>query len=121
MDRLGFIHEKLDIKIFILFILRRLPGVVDPDTLLELCQCDGGVGYFDYSDCLSELVDTGHIDECEGGYRITEKGARNADTVESSLPSSVSPEGVKSINSSPMDKRRSACWSLLPTGFAARP
>ena len=89
MDRLGFIHEKLDIKIFILFILRRLPGVVDPDTLLELCQCDGGVGYFDYSDCLSELVDTGHIDECEGGYRITEKGARNADTVESSLPYSV--------------------------------
>lgn len=26
MDRLGFIHEKLDIKILILFILRRLPG-----------------------------------------------------------------------------------------------
>ena len=33
MDRFGFIHEKLDIKILILFILRRLPGVVDRETL----------------------------------------------------------------------------------------
>ena len=29
MDRLGFIHEKLDIKIFILFILRRLLHLQD--------------------------------------------------------------------------------------------
>ena len=56
MDQFGFIHEKLDIKILILFVLRRLPGTVEPETLLELCQCDSGIGYFDYSDCLSELI-----------------------------------------------------------------
>lgn len=89
MPQHGMIHEKLDIKILILFILRRLPGVVEPETLLDLAQCDAGVGYFDYSDCLAELVATGHIDEVDGGYRITAKGARNADTVESSLPYSV--------------------------------
>ena len=58
MDRFGFIHEKLDIKILILFILRRLPGVVDRETLGELCQCDNGIGYFDYSDCLASLPRT---------------------------------------------------------------
>lgn len=89
MDRLGFIHEELDIKILILYILRRLPGAVEPETLLELCQCDGGVGYFEYSDCLNDLVENGHITQTEEGYRITEKGARNADAVESSLPYSV--------------------------------
>ena len=63
MDRLGFIHEKLDIKILILFILRRLPGTVNRDMLSDFTQCDGGVGYFDFSDCLSELVDTGLVTE----------------------------------------------------------
>ena len=103
MDSFGFIHEKLDIKILILFVLRRLPGAVDPETLLELCQCDGGIGYFDWSDCLSELVETGHIEESEDGYRITEKGARNADTVESSLPYSVRVKAMRLI--APVEER----------------
>lgn len=89
MNRHGFIHEELDIKILILYILRRLPGTVEPEILLELCQCDGGIGYFDYSDCLNDLVENEHIEKNEEGYCITEKGARNADAVESSLPYSV--------------------------------
>lgn len=103
MDNFGFIHEKLDIKILILFILRRLPDVVDPETLLELCQCDDGIGYFDYAECLSELVDTGHIEREEDGYRITEKGARNADAVESSLPYSVRMKALRLLT--PVEER----------------
>ena len=95
MDRLGFIHEKLDIKILILFILRRLPGTVERDMLSDFTQCDGGVGYFDFSDCLSELVDTGLVTESPEGYRITEKGAQAGETVESSLPYSVRKKAEK--------------------------
>lgn len=90
MDNFGFIHGELDTKLLILFILRRLPRPVDGDTLAELCFCDTGVSWFDYSQCLADLVDTGHIDKLENGrYMITEKGDRNCATTESSLPYSV--------------------------------
>ena len=90
MDHLGFIHEELDIKILILYILRRLPGSVDPNTLCDLCRdCDTGVGYCAYSDCLADLIDNGLIAESEEGLRITEKGAKNVEVVETSIPYSV--------------------------------
>ena len=108
MERFGFIHEKLDIKILILFILRRLPGEVDPSTLAELCQCDEGIGYFDYCDCLAELVESDHIKETETGYTITEKGIRNADAVESSLPYSVRSKALKLIAPVEEQLRRAA-------------
>ena len=57
MDHFGFIHEKMDIKILILFVLNLLPAPVDSLTLSELVFCDDGIGYFDYSDCLAELVE----------------------------------------------------------------
>ena len=89
MEGIGFIHEKLDIKILILYILNHLPAAVDAQTLSDLVFCDNGIGYFDYSDCLAELVDTAHITEEGGKYRITEKGSRNVNEVASSLPYSV--------------------------------
>ncbi len=115
MDNLGFIHEKLDIKILILFVLRRLPGEVDPETLLDICRCDDGIGYFDYSDCLSELVESGHIAESEDGYSITEKGIRNADAVESSLPYSVRSKALRLLAPVEEQMRRAALLTARHT------
>ena len=44
-ERYGVLREKLDIKILLLFILRRLPGVCSAETLAELVMRDAGVGY----------------------------------------------------------------------------
>lgn len=89
MDRHGFIHEKLDIKILILYILRRLPAKVGFDELTDFVMIDNGFDYFEYTQCLSELVDTEHVDQNDNFYKITTKGANHGDTVESSLPYSV--------------------------------
>ena len=79
-------QEKLDIKILILFILRRLPGEVEGETLANLVLADGAAGYFEYAECLAELEDSRHVERKGNAYRITEKGNRNCEIVESSLP-----------------------------------
>ena len=79
-------QEKLDIKILILFILRRLPEAVEGETLANLALADGAAGYFEYAECLAELEDSGHVERKGHTYRITEKGNRNCEIVESSLP-----------------------------------
>ena len=69
-------QEKLDIKILILFILRRLPDAVEGETLANLALGDDAVGYFEYAECLAELEDSGHVERSGRMYRITEKGSR---------------------------------------------
>lgn len=88
-ERLGFIHEKLDIKILILFILRRLPEPVTFETLSDLTMCDEGISYFDFAECVSELVKTEHLSTDGHTYSITEKGITNGEITEDSLPFSV--------------------------------
>ena len=89
MERLGFIHGKLDIKMLILFVLGRLESAIDHDTLTELVLCDDGISYFDLSECVAELVQTDHIREENGLFAITEKGIKNGKITENSLPYSV--------------------------------
>ncbi len=107
MERLGFIHEKLDIKILILFILRRLPGIVAPIDLQDFTQqCDDGFGYFDYTDCLAELVESGLVIEEETGLSISKRGAAAVDEVQSSLPYSVRKKAEKIIGPEAERRRR---------------
>ena len=85
----GFIHEKLEIKILILFMLRRLPVPVPLDTLAELTICDDGISYFDFTQCVAELVETGHLYFREDMYSLTAKGAHNGEVTENGLPYSI--------------------------------
>lgn len=91
-DGQGFIHEELDLKILILYILNKLSGPVDIYQLFDICKCDNAVGYFDYSQCLNDLIDNANVktseedDEC---VVITEKGRSNVSAVGGTLPNSV--------------------------------
>ena len=81
----GFIHDKLEIKFLILYIAARIIEPIPFDTVLDLAMCDEGVDYFDFY--MLHCLDEGTIDA--GMYSITEKGTRNSQICESSLPYSV--------------------------------
>ena len=104
----GFIHDKLEIKLLILYVLRRLPAEIDAEKLAELVLIDGGIGYFDYKDCLAELVQTAQVEEGEDGYRVTAKGSRNGEILEAGLPYSVRSKAEKTLAPVAEEMRRSA-------------
>ena len=82
----GFIHDKLEIKFLILYIAARVIEPIPFDTVLDLTMCDDGVDYFDFSECLNDLVKTEHLTLSEDGlYSITDKGLRNSQICYSSL------------------------------------
>lgn len=90
MANRGFIRDELDIKVLILYIAARTIEPVPFDTMLALTLCDDAIDYFDFSECLADLVKTEHLTLSEDGfYAITEKGQRNSRIWESSLPYSV--------------------------------
>jgi len=85
----GFIHEKIEIKILILYILRRIPMSITFDELTGLVMCDDGISYFDFSECVAELIKTGHVRYMDNRYSLTVKGMRNGEITEKSLPITV--------------------------------
>lgn len=89
MPRYGFIHDKLDIKFLILYLMSRTEGAINFATLTDLAMCDEGVDYFLFSQAVSELVASEHLQIENDLYSITEKGRKNGEICESSLPFSV--------------------------------
>lgn len=88
--QLGFIHTEMDLKVLILFILRRLPGAASWDELTDMTLLtDSAIGYFDFTECLTDLVRTEHVEKGDSGYVITDKGRVNGEAMESTLPYSV--------------------------------
>lgn len=89
MPRYGFIHDKLDIKFLILYLMARTEGAINFAALTDLAMCDDGVDYFLFSQAVSELVNSDHLQINDELYSITEKGRKNGEICESSLPFSV--------------------------------
>ena len=85
----GFIHEKLEIKILILLVLRHMREPAAFDVLTELVMCEDGISYFDFAECVAELVATEHLALSDNKYSLTQKGARNCEITENNLPYSV--------------------------------
>lgn len=82
----GFIHDKLDMKVYLLYLLSRLCSPVDFSALTELALAERGTEYFLFAQALAELKDSGHVTEEEDCYAATDKGRYISTDSEGSLP-----------------------------------
>lgn len=90
MQRLGFIHDMMDVKVLILFVAARSSYPLTAQEVYELCYQDDCLSYFDVYQAIPEMVKSGHLREVDGEkYEITEKGRETGTLTEDSIAFTV--------------------------------
>ena len=90
MQRLGFIHDMMDVKVLILYVAARSNYPLTSQEVYELCYQDDCLSYFDVCTAIPEMVNSGHLQEVEEGrYEITEKGRADGELTADSIAFTV--------------------------------
>ena len=90
MQRLGFIHDMLDVKVLVLFVAARANYPMTTQEIYELCYQDECLSYFDVCTAVPEMVNSGHLKEVDGDrYEITERGREAGTLTEDSIAFTV--------------------------------
>ena len=98
MRRLGFIHDMLDVKVLILFVMARVSYPVTTQQIYELCYQDDCLSYFDVCTAIPEMVKSGHLKELESdSYEITEKGRADGSLTEDSVAFTVKQKAENAV------------------------
>ena len=81
MEHLGYIHNILDVKVLILYVMALVETPVTAQTIYEFCYQDDSLSYFDVQESIPQMVTSGHLEQLDDDrYVITEKG-RGAEEV----------------------------------------
>ena len=90
MQRLGFIHDMLDVKVLILYVTARASYPLTSQEIYELCYQDDCLSYFDVCTAIPQMVKSGHLQQLENErYEITEKGKEAGQLTEDSIAFTV--------------------------------
>ena len=109
MQRLGFIHDMLDVKVLILFVMARVGYSVNTQQIYELCYQDDCLSYFDVFTAIPEMVASGHLKQLEDDtYVITEKGKADGSLTEDSIAFTVKQRAENAVSRFNRQIRRSS-------------
>lgn len=118
MQRLGFIHDMMDVKVLILFVASRSNYPMTTQEIYELCFQDDCLSYFDVCTAIPEMVSSGHLREVEGErFEITEKGRQDGELTADSIAYSVKQRAENAVARYNRQIRRS---SFVKTQIEAR-
>ena len=109
MQRLGFIHDMLDVKVLILFVMARVSYPVNIQQIYELSYQDDCLSYFDVCTAVPEMVQSKHLKELDNDcYEITEKGRADGALTEDSIAYTVKCRAENAVNKFNRQIRRSS-------------
>ena len=99
MQRLGFIHDMLDVKVLILFVTARANYPMSLQEIYETCYVDDCLSYFDVCTAIPQMVETGHLKEVEEGkFVITDQGREDGTLTADSIAFTVRKKAEDLIN-----------------------
>ena len=109
MQRLGFIHDMMDVKVLILFVAARSNYPMTNQEIYELCYQDECLSYFDVCTAIPEMVKSGHLKQVEADkYAITEKGKADGSLTEDSIAFTVKQRAENAVAKYNRQIRRSS-------------
>ena len=109
MQRLGFIHNMMDVKVLILFVTARSNYPLTVQELYELCYQDECLSYFDVCTAIPEMVKSGHLKQVdEEKYAITDKGKADGSLTEDSIAFTVKQRAENAVAKYNRQIRRSS-------------
>ena len=109
MQRLGFIHDMMDVKVLILFVSARSGYPMTTQEIYELCYQDECLSYFDVCTAIPQMVKSGHLREMEGErYEITDKGREAGSLTEDSIAFTVKQRAENAVARFNRQMRRSS-------------
>ena len=118
MQRLGFIHDMMDVKVLILFAMARASYPMTVQEIYEVCYQDECLSYFDVCTAVPEMVTSGHLKELEDQkFEITEKGRSDGELTQDSIAFTVKQRTENAVARFNRQIRRS---SLVRTQIVAR-
>lgn len=108
MQRFGFIHGMMDVKVLALYVFARVDSPLTMLEAYELCYQDDCVSYFDVCTAIDEMVKSGHL-SCQDGqtYSITDKGRRDGSVTEDSIAYTVRVKAAVAAEEYNRDRKRS--------------
>ena len=108
MQRLGFIHDMMDVKVLILFVADRVEYPVTVQEIYELCYQDDCLSYFDVCTAIPEMVASGHLQQVDDEhYSITEKGSQDGALTADSIAFTVKQRAEDAVTKFNRKVRRS--------------
>lgn len=107
MRRLGFIHDMMDVKVLVLYVMARVDSELTMLEAYELCYQDDCVSYFDVCAAMDEMVKSGHL-SCDDGqtYSITEKGRKDGALTADSIAYTVRVKAAAAAEQFNRDRKR---------------
>ncbi len=98
MQRLGFIHDMMDVKVLILYVTARANYPMTVQEIYEVCYVDDCLSYFDVCTAVPEMVKSGHLQEVQGEkFEITPKGKETGSLTEDSIAYTVKQKAENSV------------------------